>query len=176
MPAKRASRLKAARKVPTGPPSTYTQAAADLLCDRIATSRKSIRAICAEEDGLPSPDTVRRWMLANEPFQAQYARAKSLQMEMLEDEILEISDESSHDTIMREDGGEQPDSEWIARSKLRVDTRKWLMSKLSPKKYGDKLDLNQSGTLNVVTTHMTRAEFKKRVTAAKENRDRKKGA
>jgi hypothetical protein len=54
------------------------------------------------------------------------------------EDIVHISDESKHDTIETEDG-EHPNHEWINRSRLRVDTRKWLLSKLLPKQYGDKV-------------------------------------
>lgn len=89
----------------------------------------------------------------------QYARACEERAEAMADEIIEISDFSANDTITTEKG-DMPDNEWINRSKLRVDTRKWLMSKLQPKKYGDKLDLTSGGdkmpsappTINVYNT------------------------
>ena len=74
-------------------------------------------------------------------------------MEAMSDEILAIADDSTNDamTITRRDGSESEvaDNEWINRSRLRVDTRKWLMSKLAPKKYGDKQQVEHSGELNV---------------------------
>jgi hypothetical protein len=62
------------------------------------------------------------------------------------DEILEIADDTSQDTTIT-DFGPKPDTEWISRSKLRVDARKWAMSKLAPKKYGDakSIDLTSKG-------------------------------
>jgi hypothetical protein len=54
------------------------------------------------------------------------------------DEILEIADETSRDTLVNSKGDEMANSEWIARSKVRIDTRKWLLSKQLPKKYGDR--------------------------------------
>jgi hypothetical protein len=60
---------------------------------------------------------------------------------MLIDEILEIADNTSHDTILKTDGNSNKkrvcNSEWIARSRLRIDTRKYLAGKLCPKIYGD---------------------------------------
>ena len=69
-------------------------------------------------------------------------------LEAWADEIVEISDESNRDTVLTE-SGEHPDNEWISRSKLRVDTRKWLLSKLMPKKYGDKIETQHSGGITV---------------------------
>lgn len=65
------------------------------------------------------------------------------------EEILAIADDSRADTEIRYDAQgesyEAPNSEWLQRSRLRVDTRKWLMSKLAPKKYGDKVDVTTGG-------------------------------
>ncbi len=66
-------------------------------------------------------------------------------MEALAEEILEIADDGSNDTYETEDGHEKVNTDVINRSRLRVDTRKWLMSKLAPKKYGDKVEQFISG-------------------------------
>lgn len=54
------------------------------------------------------------------------------------DELLEIADDGSNDTTKNKAGEDSLDAEWMARSRLRVDTRKWLLSKALPKIYGDK--------------------------------------
>ena len=72
-------------------------------------------------------------------FSTQYARAREAQAEHYIDEIIEISDDSMLDTEMGEDGIERTNHEVVARARLRVDTRKWAMSKLAPKKYGDRI-------------------------------------
>ena len=76
-------------------------------------------------------------------FYPQYARARELQMEAWADEIVEISDDGTNDWMERQlrDGKTEEvlDHEHITRSRLRVDTRKWIMSKLKPGTYGDKL-------------------------------------
>nr|WP_175982565.1 terminase small subunit protein [Caballeronia zhejiangensis] len=93
---------------------------------------------------MPDQTTVYRWLREREDFRQQYARAREDQAEHYLDEIIAISDDSSRDTIHGEDR-DIPNSEWIARSRLRVDARKWAMSKLAPKKYGDKLDVTSGG-------------------------------
>lgn len=60
------------------------------------------------------------------------------------EDIIDISDESSRDFIETEDGRMIPNTEAIQRSKLRVDTRKWLMAKMKPKKYGDKMEVDNT--------------------------------
>ncbi len=77
----------------------------------------------------------------------QYARAKELQAEYLLGEIFEIADDGTNDWMerQRQDGSVAVDHEHIQRSKLRVDTRKWAMSKMAPKKYGERVAMEHSG-------------------------------
>ena len=78
----------------------------------------------------------------------RYARAKELQMDYLAEEIIDISDDGKNDfmSVVRGDEVyEQENKEVTNRSRLRVDTRKWIMAKLAPKKYGDKIDVTSNG-------------------------------
>lgn len=64
-------------------------------------------------------------------------------MEAWADEITEISDDGTNDWMTIKRGGDEvdvPNNEVLQRSRLRVDTRKWLMSKIAPKKYGEKIE------------------------------------
>ena len=115
------------------PTYELTQALANSICDEIANG-SSLRSIC-QADGLPSVGTVCRWLAENADFAEQYARAREAQAEFYADEIVSISD-----------GGEEADP---TRDRLRVDARKWVASKLLPKKYGDRAELNVSGTIDV---------------------------
>lgn len=89
---------------------------------------------------MPSQSSVYKWLEDNDAFAEQYTRARTRQAEFMLDEIIEIADDTTLDTEYG-DSGPKANSEWISRSKLRVDARKWAMSKLAPKKYGDKLDV-----------------------------------
>lgn len=78
----------------------------------------------------------------------QYARAKSTGLELLAEQLLEISDtplEGTETTIKADGGVEVKTGDMLGHRKLQIDTRKWLLSKLLPKKYGDKVDLNHAG-------------------------------
>lgn len=131
-------------------PTLYTPEVAERILAQMAVG-KSLRSICAP-DGMPAESTVRLWAVTDrDGFAAHYARAREAQMEALSEDILEISDDASRDIHVKEDGTEVADHELVQRSKLRVDSRKWLMSKLAPKKYGDKLDL--SGKVGLVHSH-----------------------
>ena len=105
-----------------GRPTAYTPALAAEICERMAAG-ESLRSICRSEH-MPSEMSVRRWAIENrEGFSAQYAMASETRMDCLADEIVEIADDKHGDP---------------ARDRLRLDTRKWLMSKIAPKRWGDR--------------------------------------
>ena len=79
------------------------------------------------------------WVKDNKAFSDQYTRAREIGYQLLADEIIEISDDSRGDTWVDDDGNERTDTERVARSKLRMDSRKWMLSKMLPKMYGDKV-------------------------------------
>lgn len=125
-----------------GRPSKYSQDLADKICEQVANGI-SVREICQSED-MPTTRTVFNWLAVKEDFFHQYAKAKEAGMEHLAEELLEIADDGKNDWMERQGNAEEGSAyyvngEAIARSRLRVDTRKWIMSKLMPKKYGDKL-------------------------------------
>ena len=129
-----------------GRPSDYNPQIADEICTRII-SGESVRSIAAL-DQFPSQDTIYKWIIRHPEFAEKYARAREAQAELYLDEIIEIADETSRDTITITRGEtetEVANNEWINRSRLRVDARKWAMSKLAPKKYGDTVALKHSG-------------------------------
>lgn len=104
-------------------------------------------------EGMPHQATIMAWLDGSRPeFSEQYARAREAQADKLAEEALTIADDGRNDTYMDADGNVKTDSEVIQRSKLRVDTRKWLASKMAPKKYGDKLGLGAADGLDPVQT------------------------
>lgn len=126
----------------------YSEELAEAICEKIATTSMSVKAIC-EEEGVKVA-TVLCWLCEGhrnyiESFAKMYARAKEMQAELLADEILQIADDGSNDTYEDEDGRKKTDYDVIARSRLRVDSRKWIASKLKPKKFGDKVDVTSDG-------------------------------
>jgi hypothetical protein len=95
---------------------------------------------------MPAESTVRLWSLKDEgEFPAKYARAREVGYLRLADELLEISDDGTNDYTTNKDGEEVVNYDHIARSKLRVDTRKWLLSKMLPKVFGDKITQEVTG-------------------------------
>jgi hypothetical protein len=121
-----------------GRPSIFSEELATRICERLAAG-ETLRAICRDED-MPAESTVRAWAANSEhPISAQYARAREIGYQGLADELLEIADDGRNDKFSDDDGHVTVDHDVIARSRLRVDTRKWLLSKALPKVYGDKL-------------------------------------
>jgi hypothetical protein len=144
--------------------SIFTPELGLAICKRISEG-EGLRAICRTE-GFPNPGTVYRWLLeavdpnANDGlklFSDQYTRAREHQAEVYADEIIEISDNSTNDTQLDDEGNEITNFDNIQRSRLRVDSRKWLAGKLRPKKYGDSMthkgDIEQPMTQKVIVTH-----------------------
>lgn len=84
----------------------------------------SLRQACAKQ-GRPDKATFLRWMETDEQLRDQYARAREAQAETYAAEIIEIVDT-------------EPDA---ARARVRMDARRWVASKLLPKKYGDKVQV-----------------------------------
>lgn len=125
----------------------FDQATADLICERLAEG-ESLRTIC-RTDGMPSRTEVFRWLAddAHAAFRDQYAR-EGIRIEAMADDIQEISDDARNDW-MEANGEDNPgwraNGEHIQRSRLRVDSRKWILSKLAPKKYGDKIEQTIGG-------------------------------
>ena len=125
-----------------GRPEIYSEKLALEFLTRVATTSFSIRTIC-QEKGMPSVLTIYRWLNNNETFSKQYARAKEDQADYLAEEMLDIADDGSNDYMTVKMGGKDArveDKELTNRSRLRVDTRKWIASKLKPKKYADRID------------------------------------
>lgn len=114
-----------------GRSSSYSEAAAFVVCERIAEGL-GLEAICKQE-GLPDARSVYRWLAENEEFRQRYARAREEQAETFADQVIEIADTE-----------EDPN-----RARVRIDARKWAAAKHAPKKYGDKSTVDNNVNLDV---------------------------
>lgn len=113
-------------------PTDYNDEIAATICAEIASGR-SLRSIC-EDEGMPSAKSVYLWIGRHPAFGDKYAKAQADRTTAWSEDIVDISDDLTGDTN---------------RDKLRVDTRKWLMSKMVPKKYGDKVETVHSGGVEI---------------------------
>lgn len=114
-----------------GRPSSYMPEVAHDICAKLAEG-ESLRSVCNRQ-GMPSKATVFRWLSEYVEFRDQYAKATEQRADALFEEMLEIAD----DVL--------PDSAEVAKAKLRIDTRKWSLARMSPKKYGDKVTQEITG-------------------------------
>lgn len=125
---------------------TYTPELAATICERLAAG-ESLRAICRDLD-VVAEATVRSWVIDDvQGFAAQYTRARDMGLDALAEEIIEIADEPAG-TL--DNGG--TDTGDVANRRLRFDARRWYLSKLAPKKYGERVDQNITGGLSLTIT------------------------
>lgn len=144
---------KKSRKGVGGRPTKYCEEMAKLICERVATTTFGLGRLCAMHDDMPTRFTVNLWRSIYPEFSSMYAQAKLKQADLMAEEILEIADDATNDymeSLSQEEQGEawRYNGEHVNRSRLRIDTRKWLASKLLPKQYGDKLLLEQKSEEN----------------------------
>lgn len=124
-------------KARVGRPTDYNDEIAKLICERVATHTCGLERLCNMYPDLPVKSTVNLWRYRHPEFSTQYAQAKLMQTDLLAEECLEIADDDSRDIkVNPETGDEYLNTEFVARSRLRIDTRKWLAAKLLPKQYG----------------------------------------
>jgi hypothetical protein len=145
------------------------QAAVDVILARIATSEASVTTICNEDPNLPDVTTFFKWKREDEKIAQDYARAKEDQADLIAETMHDIADNGQNDWMERvgPDGqsqGWQLNGEHIQRSRLRIDTRKWTLGKLKPKKYGDRITQEVTGADGKdLFAGMTDAELDKRL-------------
>jgi hypothetical protein len=116
------------KRTSVSPPPSYNESVAADILDKLAEGQ-TLRAIC-REPGMPSPRTVKRWVFDDiHGFADRFERARELQCDAIFDEALEIAD------------GQFADNAQVQAARLRVDTRKWFLATLNPKRYGEKVEI-----------------------------------
>jgi len=133
-------------------PHSYTPEIGNELLRRFA-SGETIKHIC-EDDSMPSRSTIYEWIADKDredlrEFHKRYEIAKKAHALALADDVIDIADDTSNDTIVKTSRGgdeyEVPNNEWIARSRLRVETRLKLMGKRAPDLFGEQLQIGGNG-------------------------------
>lgn len=115
-------------KKPTGRPTKYTDQLANDICERLMNG-ESLASI-TRDDKMPARSSVHLWLANDKTFSDKYEVARQIQADTYADEMEDIARDEKLD---------------VQRARLIVDTRKWVSSKLKPKKYGDKVDLTSDG-------------------------------
>lgn len=127
---------------PVGRPTNYSPEIVAKICAELALG-KSLRKVCAADD-MPAVSTVFLWLGKHKEFVEQYEKAKAESADFYAEEIVDIADDGTNDYMESLDAegnviGYKINGEHVQRSRLRVDARKWIASKLKPKKYGDRI-------------------------------------
>lgn len=128
MPKKKAEEPQKPKKL--GRPEIYCEELEDYVCHIVATHTSGLPVLCKQYSKMPSEALIYEWRYKYPSFVEKYARAKLKQAEILAEEIVSISDDDHKDD---ENGCA------VARARLRVDSRKWIASKLLPKAYGNQI-------------------------------------
>jgi hypothetical protein len=127
--------IKVAAKM--GRPSSYNQELGNLICECIALGM-SVRRIC-DSEGMPDETTVYRWLNVHDDFRLSYARARVVQAQTYFDEIGDIARKATAETAQ------------VAR--VQIDALKWQAAKLSPKQFGDRVELAHEGEVGLSVTN-----------------------
>lgn len=136
------------------PSVVYSDGLLASILDRVANG-ESLSSVCDAYD-MPSRKSFFQWVKDNPEIQAKYEFAIQMRADKLAEDIIQIADDGLNDTYKDENGNTRTDQDVIARSRLRVDARKWLASKMAPKKYGDRSESEVKHTGAVELTHITR--------------------
>lgn len=131
----------------------YSDELADKICNAIAVSDSGLIEICKNTDDFPSPPTIYKWltMKEHEHFFNKYMHARELQAIRLADQIIELTNKELTTTTSTEGVGEfgefssKTKSDNWQRTRLQIEARKWLASKLHPKIFGDKIKQEVTG-------------------------------
>ena len=133
-----------------GRPSTYSKTVGLQICARIS-SGESLAQVC-QDDKFPGRATVFRWRQKNPEFDRAYLQAREMLYERWADDIIDIADDSSADMVEKTGRNGTvymaADNDHINRSRLMVESRKWLLSKLLPDQYGDQVAVEHKGAVN----------------------------
>ncbi len=125
----------------------FTQEMADLVCERIAIDGHSLKEIDRDPD-MPCAGTILKWVAEVPSFALEYARARERLLEHWAEDTLDIANTphmGEKTEISDQFGTKIIRGDMIEHRRLQIDARRWLLSKLAPRKYGDKLDLNLGG-------------------------------
>lgn len=136
----------------------FDQAIADKICERLSDG-ETLRAICKTK-GFPTPQTVWNWRNENRAFFDAIARARELGHDALAEQCLEIADDASEDYEPNGEGGFRLNSEHVQRSRVKIDTRIRLLSKWDPRRYGERLEHNVDGKLQIEIRDLSREDDK----------------
>ena len=127
--------------------------AKEIIIERVSAG-DSLKRIYETDKKVPKRMTIYCWLnpeseYYDKEFSENYARARQEREDAIFDDMLDIADDGSNDFMKKQiaEGVEVEllNAEHIQRSRLRIDARKWILSRMNPKKFGDKTDITSGG-------------------------------
>lgn len=128
-----------------GRQSTYTDEVAKLICERLETGEPLLQIL--RDAGMPAPRTVYDWIDAHPDFAARFARARDIGFDAIAEDTMAIVDQIPERTLTEH--GDKVDPGHVAWLKNRAEQRLKLLAKWSPKRYGDKQQIEHSGKVSL---------------------------
>lgn len=125
-----------------GRPTLYTKELADRICSLIIEG-KSLSSIVKTEKGMPNADTVFNWLSLNKEFSENYARATEQRTEAQLEDLNNIGEQAIKASKQYIDS--KGSNAVVQAYKVKADNLKWVMARMKPKKYGDKIDMTSDG-------------------------------
>ena len=138
----------------------YTAKRFNNICEALANSDKGLARVCRKFKVAPS--TFYSWLKVDKKLQEQYADAREQQAEFIADKIVEVANDDSKDILICPITNRKtlnPVS--VQRAKLRVETYKWRIAQLSPKKYSNKKVIEIPGESSAFAIDWTSGGWKK---------------
>lgn len=111
------------------------------VCDKIAEGR-SLLSVLKDKKIYPARSTFMLWLKQSDNYAHAYTQACDQRADLIFEELIQIADNTSEDVIVLPDGTEVTNHEKIQRDRLRVDTRKWMLARMNPRKYSDRINVN----------------------------------
>lgn len=123
----------------------------EYILDQIANGR-TLTSIVAEPD-MPSYAWCTLQLRNDPPLKERYEQAVDSRVEFMASEFVDLADSQMPEGL---DGAAQ--SAWVQQLKLKLWARTWIISKLKPRKYGDRLDVSVTNTHISITDALKQAE------------------
>lgn len=128
-----------------GRPTIYCPEIVERILFLVATEPCGLKQLCERFPELPNHDTIKEWRYKYEDFSARYAKSKAMQVEFMAEDIHDIVNDV--EPYFDEHGNKRIDSGTVQWRRLQADTLKWQATKLVPKLYGERQQVQTSVTV-----------------------------
>lgn len=146
------------------------------ICKRIENGESLNKIV--KEKGTPASETVYKWIDSDEEKAKKYARATEKRAESIFEEIIQISDTPIEGVVIETDDNgrtKEKKGDMLGHRRLQIDARKWMLSKMMPKKYGDRVELEHSGEVKTDLSKLSTDELITRAEAVSKLKNNDKG-